>query len=183
MLLSPGKSLLLFVPLTLLAPWGWVRLAVQRRREAALFAAISIVWLLVHAGWWTWHGGWSWGPRFLVTIMPFLILPLGALWMDARREARWAIIALAVLGFAVELGGVAINFGDYMMLINDEDKVLFNAAFSPLWGHWRMLLGGAMPDLALLRQPGVVQAAWGALACLLIVVGLWQAGRLSREQI
>ncbi len=178
LLLSPGKSLFLFVPCALLAPWGWARLALDgHRREAALFAATSVVWLLVHAGWWTWHGGWSWGPRFLMTVMPFLIVPLGALWVRASVGVKTFILVLAAVGFVVELGGVVINFGDYMMLINDEDKVLFNTAFSPAWGHWRMLLNGAAPDLAWLRFPTAAQAAWIALTGGLALVGLWGARR------
>jgi hypothetical protein len=184
LLLSPGKSLLLFVPLALLAPWGWVRWAVDgRKREAVWFAAISLGWLLVHAKWWTWHGGWSWGPRFLLVIMPFLIVPLGALWTRARRGVRRLILALAVLGLVVELGGVVINFGDYMMLINDEDKVLFNAAFSPVWGHWRMLLGGVAPDLAWLRFPPVARGVWVVLSVALATVGVWGAWRRSDDGI
>jgi hypothetical protein len=184
LLLSPGKSLVLFVPLALLAPWGLARLAADgRRREASLFAAISLVWLLVHACWWTWHGGWSWGPRFLMPIVPFLIVPLGALWAGARRSVRTLIVALAVLGFMVELGGVMINFGDYMMLINDEDKILFSAAYSPVWGHWRMLLAGAMPDLAWWRFPAIVQVAWVGLAGGLALAGLWGARGSANDRV
>jgi hypothetical protein len=88
-----------------------------------------------------------------------------------------------VLGFAIELGGVVISFGDYMMLVNDEDKILFNAAFSPAWGHWRMLLGGAAPDLAWLRFPPIGQVVWVTLTAGLALIGLWYAWRHSDDRV
>ena len=173
LLFSPGKSLLLFVPLSLLSAWGWVYwIGAGRRREALLFISCFLLWLLFHAGWWTWHGGWSWGPRFMASMLPFLILPIGSLWR-LGNGARIAIIVLALAGFAVQLGGVLVNFGDYMLWINDEDKILFNPAFTPLVGHWRMLLSGARPDLAVLNMPRWGMAVWAAVCGLLIWVGGW----------
>ncbi len=172
LLLSPGKSLLLFTPLTLLSGWGWARWVREGwRREAVFFAASFLLWLLFHAGWWTWHGGWSWGPRFMVPMLPFLILPIGSLWRLGRGP-RTAIIILAAIGFAVQLGGLLVNFGDYMLWVNDEDKVLFNPAFTPLVGHWRMLLTGARPDLAVLNMPVWGAAAWATVCGLLMALGL-----------
>ena len=178
LLFSSGKSLFLFVPLALLAPWGWVRWVIEgRRREAYLFVATFVLWLLFHAGWWTWHGGWSWGPRFLVPMLPFLILPLGSLWR-LGRGARIAIVFLALAGFVVQLGGILIDFNDYMMWINDEDKILFNPDFLPIIGHWRMLLSGERPDLAILNLPGWGTAIWATVCGLLILAG----GQLMRSE-
>ena len=175
---SPGKSLLLFVPVVILAPWGWVRWFIEgRRREALLFVTAFVVWLLFHAGWWTWHGGWSWGPRFMVPMLPFLILPLGSLWR-LGTGARIAIVVLALIGFLIQLGGVLVDFNDYMLWINDEDKILFNPAYLPILGHWRMLWNGETPNLAILNMPRWGAIAWGAVCGTLIIAG----GCLIRSQ-
>ena len=178
LLFSPGKSLLLFVPVVILAPWGWVRWFIEgRRREALLFVTAFVVWLLFHAGWWTWHGGWSWGPRFMVPMLPFLILPLGSLWR-LGTGARIAIVVLALIGFLIQLGGVLVDFNDYMLWINDEDKILFNPAYLPILGHWRMLWNGETPNLAILNMPRWGAIAWGAVCGTLIIAG----GCLIRSQ-
>jgi hypothetical protein len=171
LLFSPGKSLLLFVPLAVLAPWGWARWFIEgRRREALLFSATFVIWLLFHAGWWTWHGGWSWGPRFMVPMLPFLILPLGSLWQLGSR-ARLAVVALALAGFLIQLGGVLVDFNDYMLWINDEDKILFDLAYVPILGHWRLMQHGHPLDLAILRLPRWVAIAWGAICGAVMIAG------------
>jgi len=171
LLFSPGKSLLLFVPVALLAPWGWARwLIAGRRKEALLFIASFVCWLLFHAGWWTWHGGWSFGPRFMIPMLPFLILPLGSVWQQGKR-ARLALLVLALLGFWVQVAGVLVDFNDYMLWVNDEDKILFDLAYLPILGHWRMLMNGAPPDLAVWSMPRWGRAAWLALCGVLIVAG------------
>lgn len=178
LLFSSGKSLLLFVPLTILAPWGWARWFIEgRRREALLFSATFVIWLLFHAGWWTWHGGWSWGPRFMVPMLPFLILPLGSLWRLGSRP-RLAIVVLALIGFLVQLGGVLVDFNDYMLWVNDEDKILFDPAYAPVLGHWRLIRSGYHPDLAILDVPRWAAVAWGAICGVLLVGG----GYLMRSQ-
>jgi 4-amino-4-deoxy-L-arabinose transferase-like glycosyltransferase len=162
LLFSPGKSLFLFVPLTLFSPLALVRLfKADYKGEAVLFACTVLAYLLFHAGWWTWHGGWSWGPRFLVPVLPFLILPLGVLWSEGTRT-RWALIVLGALGVAVQLLAVLIDFNQHMLLVNDEHKILFVARYSPLIGHLRLILEGWSLDLSVFNLP----RAW-SLICLL----------------
>jgi hypothetical protein len=65
LLLSFGKGLLFFAPALLL-----VFRARRDRPELAAFFDLSIAFLaglvLVYAQWWSWYGGWKWGPRFLL---------------------------------------------------------------------------------------------------------------------
>jgi hypothetical protein len=148
LLLSSGKSLLLFVPLTIVAPLALVAFyKAGRKEEAVLFTTIFGTYLLLHAGWWSWYGGWSWGPRFLVPTLPFLVLPLGALW--SRGIARHSsLIALTMISIFVQFLGVAIDFNQYMLLIQDLAKLLFIPEYSPLVGHLQLLLGGGELDLS-----------------------------------
>ncbi|MFB0546696.1 MAG: hypothetical protein ACETWB_07285, partial [Anaerolineae bacterium] len=88
-----------------------------------------------------------WGPRFLVPTLPFLVLPLGALWRRGKWE-RLALIALGALSIPVQFLGVLVDFNDYMLWINDEEKILFWSGYSPLVGHLRFILNGGPLDLA-----------------------------------
>jgi hypothetical protein len=117
-LVSPGRGLVLYVPLVVLAvvgiPWAWRRSPVV----TAVCLALMLDRLLFYAGWFTWYGGWSWGPRFLLPAMPALgplLLPFVQGVLDRRLSwRRWAIAAVAVPVLAVSVGvqflGAAVRY-------------------------------------------------------------------------
>lgn len=105
-LVGPGRSLMLYSPALLLALPLWP--ALRRRLPTVAWFVVALCvsrWLLVGArsDWW---GGWSIGPRYLVPLLPFAILPLVlvferlATWSRPRRLAVFAVLGLCV---AVEL--------------------------------------------------------------------------------
>jgi hypothetical protein len=188
LLLSSGKSLLLFVPLTFVAPLALVALyKAGHKEEAVLFTAIFGTYLLLHAGWWSWYGGWSWGPRFLVPTLPFLILPLGALWPGGTAR-HISLIVLTVISVFVQFLGVVIDFNQYMLLVNDLTKLLFIPEYSPLIGHLHLLLGGGELDLSAgdLLALGFPQLAVHVfhVVCFILVIGAGVAlcRAVSRQQ-
>jgi hypothetical protein len=111
LLLSPGRSLFLFAPVTLL---GSIALGGQWRRDRAtaiLFGGIVSLLFLFYASLQYWDADRSYGPRYLVAILPFLCLPL-VTWFDrphadARRHLLVAVVTLSVL---VQLPGVLVDF-------------------------------------------------------------------------
>ncbi len=170
LLLSSGKGVLWFAPAIWLAPAGWSAMTSARaaaapdasRRFAAApaagaawaawgAAATCIVALLLYARFQHWAGDGSYGPRYLVPLLPLAFLPV-AFALDhagaARRRLAWG---LAILGLLVQIGGVGIYFGAQMREAGDYPYPLpldhprfmsdshFNPAFSPIAGHWRML--------------------------------------------
>ena len=142
LLLSPGKGVFLFSPIILLTiPAFWL-FARRHAAEAALCGASR--WCT----WWCtglylfWHGDSSWGPRYMVFVMPFLVLPLAALfeWLAQPSHARWRVpvAALAVFSVAVEVLGVLINFDIYPNS-SVPDQRYYDPLASPLLGHVRLL--------------------------------------------
>ena len=114
LLLSPGRGLLLFCPLVLLAIAASPAL---RRRDAALhdFSWLTLLTLvLLYARWHMWEGGWCWGPRFLVPALPLLALTVAA-WVDdpPGRLAAGAGKAVVGLSLLVALSSHMVNFHDY----------------------------------------------------------------------
>ena len=51
---------------------------------------LTALYFVVYAKWYMWHGGYSWGPRFLVPVIPFVSLVAGAGWdwlaVQRRRD-------------------------------------------------------------------------------------------------
>ncbi|MFQ5576532.1 MAG: hypothetical protein ACE5G8_06035 [Anaerolineae bacterium] len=111
LLFSPLRGLFIYSPLLLAAFPGWFRLKRQHPAEAWLICALAGATLLLFSAWSSGEGL-SWGSRFLVPIVPLLVIPLAPLIDRARAAplaARLAYLALALLSGLIQLLGVAVN--------------------------------------------------------------------------
>jgi hypothetical protein len=111
LLLSPGRSLFLYAPVAAAGLWAIWR---HRRDDAAaaLFLALHVaIFLPLFARLGQWDGGESYGPRYLVPLLPFVTLPV-ARWLrpGAGSGARAVVLALGLAGVAVQLPGVLMDF-------------------------------------------------------------------------
>jgi hypothetical protein len=113
LLLSPGKGLLAYAPPALLAPFGDAVLWARRRAETVLLLALILIGLIAHANVLIrWVGGWSWGPRFLMPVLPLILLLLAPLLGPDRRHGRLVrrtLAALAVLGVLVQAPALVLD--------------------------------------------------------------------------
>jgi hypothetical protein len=141
-LASPYRSILLYAPAVLVFAFGLREFVRKRRAGACLLIAIIAYVFLVYSGWWAWHGGWCWGPRFLLPAIPLLLLP----GLAAARTRPWLTALAAVLGvagFIVNLAGVLINYTapyDYWIQIGKLDWAEANIQqFSPVTVHLKAL--------------------------------------------
>ena len=201
-LLSPGKSLFLFAPPLLLAPAGLFALA-RRDRGLALVAGLApLVYLLFYARYAQWEGGYSFGPRYLVPVIPLLILGLGPLLAERGRVVRRLVLVLAVTGFLVQVIGMSTSFLEdqatgayydaswnyrmsYSPLVSQTQRLfhyLFSASPAPIglgFDRWFVFLGKAGvahgPIIAAILIEFAATLVSGA--CLLVL--LRKSGRLS----
>jgi hypothetical protein len=112
LLLSPGKSLFLYSPVILLCLFSFKRFLHTRRSEAFLFLGITLAFVLPHASWWAWSGDRAWGPRFLLPIIPYFVVPLGCFiesWSQRSNLYRRLCISLAAFSIGIQILGVAID--------------------------------------------------------------------------
>lgn len=149
LLLSSGKGVFFYAPFVLLAASGLRVLAARDRALAVLLGAV-VGWVFISSAmWWGWSGGWAWGPRFLVPLLPVLCAVSGlSPRVASSPRACWALVAA---GYLVQLGGVLVNATDYLELLyrhvpmmgkhgehmlNAEAPANFFPALSPIIGHW-----------------------------------------------
>jgi hypothetical protein len=95
LLLSPNRGLFIFMPITLLGIIGLLRSFRRLREEPHLpmLAIAATLHFLLLSGFPYWHGGWAFGPRYLVDILPILALGAG---LELPRLGRAAGVALAI---------------------------------------------------------------------------------------
>ena len=118
LVLSPGKGLFFYNPFLLLAIPGAVALWRRDRAATVLLAGLMVARVLLYARWSGWHGGVSWGPRFLMpAVGPFALLAvygvsrIPRLRLPLRIPAIAAVVALAVAGGVVNMASVWVNYG------------------------------------------------------------------------
>src|SRR5439155_3222400 len=156
-LLSSGKGVLWFAPALLMAPAGG-RAALARSpgtdagRDALRATARGVAWgalaacalaLFLYSRFEHWAGDGSFGPRYLVPLLPLAFLLVALALEHAGRARRGLAWALGLLGLAVQLAGVSIYFGAQMREAGDYPYRLplehpqfmseshFNPAYSP----------------------------------------------------
>ncbi len=192
-LLSIGGSVWGTSPVVLLALPGMWRLY---RRGQYRYIAVAVMLVLAFAAGYAvlrgvhWFGGLSWPPRFLLPVLPFLILAALPVFdrLTQRPFPRWlAAGAGGLIAYSVwvQLSGVTLPWGAYTAALPPESGGLSE------WGgglnvvpylRWVVIppLWGQMPlDFAWVR---VNNLAWPLLAGGLAVVSLWQLIRLLRGQ-
>jgi hypothetical protein len=167
-LFSFGRSIFLYSPPTLLALFTFKEFYRRHRAEAVLFLAISAIYLVLFSKFTLWHGGWSWGPRYFMPIVPLLILPLGYF---LTRGWRNAIVGLlAILGVGIQLLGVTINYSyaywDWLSVHHLPIIIYFLVPeLSAIPTHLQMLAAGRYVDVWVLQ----VYKQFGLPAFLLTV--------------
>jgi hypothetical protein len=157
LVLSPGRGLLLYVPLVLPAlaaiPWAWRRSPVV----TALCLALLCLRVLFYAKWFAWQGGWAWGPRFLVPAMPALA-PFVFEFLRRLSWRRWPLAAAAaavvLLSITVQVLGASVRYDTDTANLTmtavwranqdsgPQDRVLSDWRYFPILEHLRELRKG-----------------------------------------
>jgi MFS family permease len=157
---APGKGLLWHAPALLLAVLGFLRLRRDRMLVLTCLAVSAAIFLpVIHTQ--TFHGAWTYGPRYLLPALPFLWLGTAA-GIDALRRTRWRALApaLLALGLLSALGGVLVDQSTHHDLAlqaarsewqqlddptesgRDDQRfvmIQWDWRFAAPWAHWRIL--------------------------------------------
>ncbi len=153
-LLSVGGSIWGTSPVALLALPGLWLLARQRkwRYPVAILLLVGVFAVgyaalnAVH-----WFGGLSWPPRFLIPVVPFLMLGALPIFERMERQRSWTILgaALVIYGVWIQISGVTLAWTAYPDALPAEANGLL---------EW----GGGLNDLRYLRWV-IIPALWGTI--------------------
>jgi hypothetical protein len=164
----PQRGLVAYSPVLVLGPVGWV-MAVRRqdtiwRSMAWLSVSTSLCVLLWAASFEDWRGGFSFGPRYLIILLPFVLLGVAAA-ISHISSRVW--LPLAAVSVATNWLGAQFGFADDVF---SHWRTLFQQGFTlpalrVILGH----TGADSPAIALLRhwQWAIVAAYFAGLALAL----------------
>jgi hypothetical protein len=157
LLFSTGRGLVFFLPLVCLFPFAYRAFKKTHPRQARLFLGLVLVHLFFFAFMIDWHAGSSWGPRYLLPIIPYVLLPLGSL---VPSIAKRRILVFGVGGILAQLPGVLANphlfvrfvldkkIGDLAFYPGHPGDLLFSPYLSPILGGYYQIVSGCMNLLA-----------------------------------
>ncbi len=111
LLFGAYRGLLPLWPLAALAPVGLLSAARDPRRRATALTAlfIAVYYVILNASYHYWEGGWAYGPRQIMSAMPFVALGLAPLWDARRLWFRGVLAAAFAWGTALALVAEATN--------------------------------------------------------------------------
>ena len=175
LLLSPTASLFVYCPIAIVAVAALLVLAPRDRAAAILFGGSVLVLLFFYAQLGNWMGGRSYGPRYLVPVIPMLMLALVAVNRWHLLSSRWEATLLLSISFAVQLPGVAVDYAKVSVAharasgAPTTDDRLFNWRVSPLAlntvatidavpRNVRWLVGRGAAPAAVRAVPGAAQS-------------------------
>ncbi|MFO0944565.1 MAG: hypothetical protein U1D30_01260 [Planctomycetota bacterium] len=203
LLFSFSKGLLFHSPLCFAGFLGTFWYARRRPTPGRMILFLLAIQILVVGRWWTWHGGWSWGPRLLLPVLPLAAFPIAdwlSEWNRHSHLARRGFLLLATASVLLNVwASVQLPEKDPSSMFREIES-LYVAGASPMLGErqplspwlWqappspiRMAFVSSLVATALLGLAGSVLAlcprwrpASSNLPLLLAVAGLLALGNL-----
>ncbi|MBI4789477.1 MAG: hypothetical protein HY782_20800 [Chloroflexi bacterium] len=179
LLFAPTKSLFVFAPPVILFFPAWFWFFRKDKIQAVFVLALVMGHLLFSGAYVGWDGGTYWGPRYLVEIVPLMILPLGFLLErgDDAKGRLWRII----VGFVFLLG---LGVQALAALTSDREYQDVLGLFVDLAGAVDFLRHGVIDSLAFSLSPSDgwrIQPYGWALGLVIVLLGVWLLKR-TREQ-
>jgi hypothetical protein len=157
LLVSPGVGLVFYFPLAILLPLG-AKYMYKENRALFFLCTYIIVANWIYVGTLSfgsepiaWSGGVAWGPRYLIPILPFIMIILGNIFFHLNRKVlKLFVIGLCAAGFYVNLTGILIWFqyglvygwdrgglGNYP---NSLEIMAWSPLYSPIVLHTKALM-------------------------------------------
>ncbi|MCV0373516.1 MAG: glycosyltransferase family 39 protein [Nitrosarchaeum sp.] len=96
LLLGPGVGLFIFSPILLTVFFSYCDFYKRNKSDSLLFISIIAIFLIYYGSQTYWHGFNAWGARYLIPLMPLMLLPLGA--SLEQRKSKYIKVIILVLG-------------------------------------------------------------------------------------
>jgi 4-amino-4-deoxy-L-arabinose transferase-like glycosyltransferase len=129
-LMSPGKGFFYYSPIAILFFFTVVPFYKKHRCTAIAFILLILSYLLFLSRNIYWHGDWAWGPRYLLAITPYVILPITDLLDSFRWRKNYPFMKLSVyvvftLSLLIQISAVSVHYHNYFINLQKDQSVQF----------------------------------------------------------
>jgi len=199
LLFSPSHGVFWFSPPLAVALFYLPKFHRRNARLCFIAFASAAVKLFLFAKWWNWFGGWSWGSRFLLPLVPAALLPLLepiSRWGGLRRTEKALIAGACAAGLLVQICGLLVapnayhgniqflagaGSGRIQPIADREQLLVFSPTQSPLFGSWPIIASGRLDWFGLRFGRYFPQGLlWAIFASLAAAFAAGLAGIASR---
>ena len=138
MLFSPGVGLLIFCPILFTFFLSYFDFFKKNKSECVLFISFIVITLIVYGNNESWHGLNGWADRYLLTLIPFLLLPLGfSIEKRASKKFYSILIGLGSLGIIFNIAYLLTDVSWFIWGIMGSGKGLYELGHitQHLWIH------------------------------------------------
>jgi hypothetical protein len=128
-LVSPGKGFFYYSPIAILFFFSFKSFFKKYSEIASCFILIMLFYLIFLSKNINWHGDWAWGPRYLLSITPLFIIPIGP-FLESRKHSKIPgvnkfIFFIIALSLTVQIAAISVDYRKYFFTLYFEDKVEF----------------------------------------------------------
>jgi len=130
-LMSPGKGFFYYSPIAILFFFTIRPFFKKHRWPSIAFILLILSYLLFLSRNKWWHGDWAWGPRYLLAITPFVILPIAELldsvrWRKNNSFIKFPVYVVFTLSLLIQISAVSVHFFNYFEHLQIYQNVQFN---------------------------------------------------------
>lgn len=134
LLISPGKGFFYYSPAAILFFFS-IKPFSQRNPGAAIcFISIITTYLLFISKFLFWHGDFAWGPRYLLILTPFLIIPIAEIFDSViwgkKSFIRKFISFIFVMSLAIQIAAISVDFQKYFNDLKVNQGVKFKVLYA-----------------------------------------------------
>jgi hypothetical protein len=138
LLFSPGVGLLIFCPILFTIFLSYFDFFKKHKSECFLFISFIVGILFVYSNNISWHGLNAWTARYLITLIPFLLIPLGFSIENRGSKKFYSIlIGLGFLGLIYNISYIATDVSWFIWGLMGSGKGLYELGHvtQNLWVH------------------------------------------------
>ena len=149
LILSPGKGFFLYSPIAILFILVVGNFYKKNKGLTIAFLTLISAYVLFHSKYYAWHGDWSWGPRRLTVLTPFLIIPLGELFESGMLKKfihlKILVVLLLAVSILIQIAAVTVNLNKYFIKNqlpsrNLPTHIYFDPNYSPIKEQFKFVV-------------------------------------------